>query len=63
MYEKRGLKMYICGGNKVKIALIGNQNSGKTTLFNILTGTNQKIGIWPGLTIEIKARYYKRFKL
>ena len=38
----------------MKIALVGNQNSGKTTLFNLLTGTNQKIGNWPGVTIERK---------
>ena len=38
----------------MKVALIGNQNSGKTTLFNLLTGNNQKIGNWPGVTIEKK---------
>ncbi|MCF7929891.1 MAG: ferrous iron transport protein B [Acholeplasmataceae bacterium] len=38
----------------MRVALIGNQNSGKTTLFNLLTGTNQKIGNWPGVTIEKK---------
>ena len=38
----------------MKIALVGNQNSGKTSLFNLLTGTNQKIGNWPGVTIEHK---------
>lgn len=38
----------------MKIALIGNQNSGKTTLFNTLTGMNSKIGNWPGVTIEKK---------
>ena len=38
----------------MRIALIGNQNSGKTTLFNALTGSNQKIGNWPGVTIEQK---------
>ena len=38
----------------MKITLVGNQNSGKTTLFNLLTGTNQKIGNWPGVTIERK---------
>lgn len=38
----------------MQIALIGNQNSGKTTLFNALTGLNQKIGNWPGVTIEKK---------
>jgi len=39
----------------MRIALAGNQNSGKTTLFNLLCGTNQKIGNWPGVTIEKKA--------
>ena len=38
----------------MKIALIGNQNSGKTTLFNSLTGENQKVGNWPGVTIAKK---------
>ncbi len=38
----------------MRIALVGNQNSGKTTLFNLLTGSNQKIGNWPGVTIEKK---------
>ena len=43
----------------MKIALLGNQNSGKTTLFNLLTGTNQKVGNWPGVTIERKSGYIK----
>lgn len=38
----------------MKVALVGNQNAGKTTLFNALTGSNQKIGNWPGVTIERK---------
>ena len=38
----------------MKIALVGNQNSGKTTLFNVLTGMNSKVGNWPGVTIEKK---------
>ena len=38
----------------MKIALIGNPNSGKTSLFNKLTGLNQKVGNWPGVTIEKK---------
>lgn len=43
----------------MKIALIGNQNSGKSTLFNTLTGSNQKIGNWPGVTIEKKTGVIK----
>ena len=36
------------------IALAGNPNSGKTTLFNSLTGSNQFVGNWPGVTVEKK---------
>ena len=43
----------------MKIALVGNQNSGKSTLFNALTGSNQKIGNWPGVTVEKKVGYLK----
>lgn len=43
----------------MKIALVGNQNCGKTTLFNLLTGSNQKIGNWPGVTIEKKSGIIK----
>lgn len=43
----------------MKIALVGNQNSGKTTLFNTLTGMNAKIGNWPGVTIEKKVGIIK----
>ena len=39
---------------RLSIALAGNPNSGKTTIFNNLTGTRQKVGNWPGVTVEKK---------
>lgn len=39
----------------MKVALIGNPNSGKTTLFNLLTGAKQRVGNWPGVTVERKS--------
>ncbi len=39
-------------GDKKTIAIIGNPNSGKTTLFNRLTGSNQHVGNWPGVTVD-----------
>ena len=44
----------------IKIALAGNPNSGKTTLFNILTGSNQFVGNWPGVTVEKKEGKLKK---
>ncbi len=43
----------------LKIALVGNPNSGKSTLFNVLTGLNQKIGNFPGVTVEKKIGFFK----
>lgn len=47
----------------MRTVLVGNQNSGKSTLFNELTGMNQKIGNWPGVTIEQKSGVIKNTKI
>ncbi|MBW2122335.1 MAG: 50S ribosome-binding GTPase, partial [Deltaproteobacteria bacterium] len=39
---------------EINIAIMGNPNSGKTTIFNNLTGAHQKVGNWPGVTVEKK---------
>jgi len=44
--------------NKVNIGVVGNPNCGKTTLFNALTGARQKVGNWPGVTVERKTGTY-----
>ncbi|MBL8529058.1 MAG: 50S ribosome-binding GTPase, partial [Burkholderiales bacterium] len=41
------------------IALVGNPNCGKTTVFNALTGSRQQVGNWPGVTVEKKSGEYK----
>ena len=55
--EAQDLKMRRCGevipaNQKIRLALIGNQNCGKTTLFNQLTGSNQHVGNFPGVTVD-----------
>ncbi len=46
--------------SEIRIALAGNPNSGKTTLFNSLTGSNQFVGNWPGVTVEKKEGKLKK---
>ena len=46
----------------VRIALAGNPNCGKTTLFNEITGSKQHVGNWPGVTVDKKEGYYKKNK-
>lgn len=48
--------------SNITIALAGNPNSGKSTLFNSLTGSNQYVGNWPGVTVEKKEGIYKKNK-
>ena len=45
---------------RIRMALAGNPNSGKTTLFNALTGSNQFVGNWPGVTVEKKTGKIKK---
>ena len=46
---------------QIRIALAGNPNSGKTTIFNSITGTRQKVGNWPGVTVEKKEGAIHKF--
>ena len=47
----------------IKIALAGNPNCGKTTMFNDLTGSNQFVGNWPGVTVEKRRASSKGIKM
>ena len=44
----------------MRIALTGNPNSGKTTMFNALTGLSERVGNWAGVTVEKKEHHIKR---
>ncbi len=53
-FHPRGTGNPLPEGNKLTFALVGNQNCGKTTLFNQLTGSNQHVGNFPGVTVDRK---------
>ena len=53
-FHKKGDGDPLPEGTVLRFALVGNQNSGKTTLFNQLTGANQRIGNFPGVTVDRK---------
>lgn len=55
--ERKPTSKLTSGPGMAKIALIGNPNSGKTSLFNQLTGLNQKVGNFPGVTVDKKTGY------
>ena len=54
-FHPRGSGDPLPDGTKLTFALVGNQNSGKTTLFNQLTGSNQHVGNFPGVTVDRKS--------
>jgi len=55
------LKVYnILGGTKMRIAFAGNPNSGKTTMYNALTGRNERVGNWAGVTVDKKESPIKK---
>jgi len=51
--------LHLVNQSNIKVALVGNPNSGKSTLFNALTGLNQKTGNFPGVTVDKKLGYIK----
>ena len=53
-FHPKGTGNPLPSGTKLTFALVGNQNSGKTTLFNALTGSNQRVGNFPGVTVDRK---------
>jgi len=67
MIERLSAGAAVDESEPLTIAIIGNPNCGKTTLFNGLTGANQRVGNWPGVTVEQKAGFFRvadqRFKL
>ena len=61
LYHRNRSKEPLPEGETLTFALVGNQNSGKTTLFNALTGSNQRIGNFPGVTVDRKEGVIKGY--
>ncbi len=61
-YHKKGSATPLPDGTILTFALVGNQNCGKTTLFNQLTGSNQHVGNFPGVTVDRKDGQIRGFK-
>ena len=59
-YKYRSKKIDLGGNSKMRIALTGNPNSGKTTMFNALTGKNERVGNWAGVTVDKKESPIKK---
>lgn len=61
-YHNRKTEKPLPDGTVLKFALVGNQNSGKTTLFNQLTGSNQHVGNFPGVTVDKKEGQIRKYQ-
>lgn len=61
-FHNQSNKMYFSENDEISFALVGNQNCGKTTLFNQLTGTNQHTGNFPGITVSTKTGKAKKYQ-
>ena len=55
IFHEKATEKKLPEGTVLTFALVGNQNSGKTTLFNQLTGSNQHVGNFPGVTVDRKS--------
>ena len=60
-FHDKSLEKPLPKGTKISFALVGNQNCGKTTLFNKLTGSNQHVGNFPGVTVDRKSGEIKNY--